>query len=84
MIVKLKKSSLDFLLQKLSANEPALYRLLDKKSKDQKITFEINNPQADEIRDWIEEEIQRVGYDESYNLNSEGQILQDLADKLYS
>ena len=83
MIVKVNKSSLDFLMKQLSEKKPHLSSALNNLVKDYKVTFEIDNIQADEIRDWIEEEIQRIGYDKEYELNKEGRVLQELSDKFY-
>lgn len=83
MIVKVNKSSLDFLIKQLSEKKPSLSSALNNLVKDYKVTFEIDDTQADEIRDWIEEEIQKTGYDEKYELNQEGKVLQELSDKFY-
>lgn len=83
MIVKINKYSLDFLMKQLSEKKPSLNSALNNLIKDYKVTFEIDNIQADEIRDWIEEEIQKIGYDENYELNQQGKTLQELSDKFY-
>ena len=83
MIVKVNKSSLYFLIEQLSEKKPSLSIALNNLLKDNKVTFEIDDIQADEIRDWIEEEIQKVGYDKNYELNQEGKVLQELSDKFY-
>ena len=83
-VVKINKSNLDFLIQALAEKKPELANTLKIAIKDYKVTFEIDPEQADEIRDWVEEEIQKVGYDENYELNQEGKILQELSDKFYS
>ena len=83
MIVKVNKSSLDFLMKQLSEKKPSLGSALNNLVKDYKVAFEIDDIQAYEIRDWIEEEIQKIGYDENYELNQEGKVLQELSDKFY-
>ncbi len=83
MIVKINKSHLDFLIQILSERKPELANVLKEKIRDYKITFEIDSERADEIRDLIEEEIQKKGYDKNYNLNKKGLILQEISDIFY-
>jgi len=84
MVVKIKKSNLDFLIQVLAERKPELAVALDETIRDYKITFEINSDRADEVRDLIEEEIQKVGYDENYDLNEKGMILQEISDIFYT
>ena len=38
---------------------------------------------ADEIREWALEKKVRVGFDEKYNLNEEGKILENVIDKFF-
>ena len=45
--------------------------------------IKINNDIADEIRDWVGEELQKKGFEENYNLNKEGDILESLIDIFY-
>lgn len=83
MIVKVNKSSLDFLIKQLLEKKPSLGIALSNLVKDKKVAFEIDDIQADVIRDWIEDEIQKIGYDEKYELNQKGKILQELSDVFY-
>ena len=46
------------------------------------VTIECSDDAADEIRDLCGDRLQEVGFDESYNPNEEGQILESLVDKL--
>ncbi|HTE02122.1 MAG TPA: hypothetical protein VK668_22695 [Mucilaginibacter sp.] len=43
----------------------------------------IDEDVVDEIRDWAGERLQKVGFDENYDLNQEGVILDSIVDKLY-
>jgi hypothetical protein len=50
---------------------------------DDKYSLKISEDQADEIRDLCGEELQLVGFDEKYDLTSEGKILESLIDKFF-
>jgi len=39
--------------------------------------------EVDDLREILMQEVIRVGFDEHYELNSKGRLLQDLADRLY-
>jgi len=49
-----------------------------------KYLLKISQNQADEIRDLCGEQLQLVGFDEKYELTSEGKILESLIDKFFS
>jgi len=84
MVVKIKKTDLDFLILLLEENSPELAEMMKDVVKDLKITFEIDSEHSDQIRDLVEEEIQKSGFDEKYNLNEKGKILQELSERLCS
>lgn len=48
-----------------------------------KYSLKISEDQADEIRDLCGEQLQMVGFDEKYELTSEGKILESLVDKFF-
>ena len=48
-----------------------------------KYLIKISEDQADKIRDLCGEQLQIVGFDEKYELTSEGKILDSLIDKFY-
>jgi hypothetical protein len=84
MKVKINKSNLDFLMQKLKNENPELLKSFEKSMNDYLVIFEIDFECADELRDWVEEELQKAGFDESYNLNEKGKILKEISDNLFS
>jgi len=47
------------------------------------LILECSEDQADDIRDKCSEKLQLVGFDEKYELNLEGKILEDLIDKFF-
>ncbi len=47
-------------------------------------SLKISEEQADEIRDLCGEQLQVVGFDEKYELTSEGKILESLIDIFFS
>lgn len=58
------------------------WQILSEKEKDFLI-LECSEDQADDIRDKCSEKLQLVGFDEKYELNFEGKILEDLIDKFF-
>lgn len=83
MIVKLNKNQFDYLDYSLSDQKPDL-RLKLQARKENKIVFvKVDEQVADEIRDWASEELQKKGFDENYELTSEGEILEELIDAFY-
>lgn len=47
------------------------------------LIFEIDGDIAIKIRDWVGDSIQRDGFDNKYELNENGAILEQLEDLLY-
>ena len=47
------------------------------------LILECSGDQADAIRDKCSEKLQLIGFDEKYELNLEGKILEDLIDKFF-
>jgi len=45
--------------------------------------IDLSENYIDEIRDWASERQQMVGFDEDYNLNDEGKLLESIIDKLH-
>ena len=71
-------------MQKLKNENPELLKSFEKSMNDYLVIFEIDIKCADELRDWVEEEVQKAGFDESYNLNEKGKILKEISDNLFS
>lgn len=85
MIVKLNKNQFDYLSYSLSEEQEALRLKLKEVSKEnnQFVLIEIDEETADEIRDWASDELQRKGFDITYELTSEGKIIEELIDLFY-
>ncbi len=49
----------------------------------EKSVIEIDEYLADDIIDWAGERQQLIGFDENYDLNEEGKLLDRIIDKLY-
>ncbi|MDH5826432.1 hypothetical protein [Sphingobacterium faecium] len=81
MIIKLNKNQFDYMIYSLSEEQELLRLKLKKVSQENKfISIEIDEETADEIRDWASDELQRNGFDISYDLTPEGEILEELID----
>ena len=46
-------------------------------------SLELSDGIADEVRDICGEHLQETGFDEDYNLNDKGKVLESLVDKLF-
>lgn len=83
MIVKLNKNQFDYLDYSLSDQKPDLRLKLQARKENQIVFVKVDEQVADEIRDWASEELQKKGFDENYELTSEGEILEELIDAFY-
>ncbi|MFC3357012.1 MULTISPECIES: hypothetical protein [Sphingobacterium] len=83
MIVKLTKNQFDYLDYSLSEQEGALRTRLQINKENQFVFIELDEETADEIRDWAMDKQVQVGFDENYELTSEGTILEELVDAFY-
>jgi len=81
MIIKLDTKQYNFLKDTLGKDRAELFVCL---SNGNGITLEVKDEIAIEIRDWVGEKLQKVGFDENYELNENGKILEQLEDLLYS
>lgn len=81
MIVKLNSNQYDFLKNTLGQERSDLFKHL---SNGNGVALGINDEVVIEIRDWIGEKLQKDGFDENYELNEQGKILEQLEDLLYS
>jgi len=81
MIIKLDTKQYNFLKDTLGKDRAELFVYL---SNGNGITLEVKDEIAIEIRDWVGEKLQKVGFDENYELNENGKILEQLEDLLYS
>jgi len=77
-MIALKKAEVEYMLSILDL-APELRAVL-------KSIFDggdVDEDQADELRDLCNDKLDVCGYDESYSLNEDGKKLEALADKLY-
>lgn len=81
MIVKLNASQYEFLKNTLGQDRADLFKHL---SNGNGIALEVKDEITIEIRDWVGEKLQKEGFDENYELNEQGKILEQLEDLLYS
>jgi len=81
-IIKLNKAQFDYLDYVLSEQQD-LSSKLKIKIENQFVYITIDDDTADQIRDCVGEELQRVGFDENYELTPEGIILENLIDLFY-
>ena len=82
--VKLYTKQFEYIVSELSIERKDLTPYFKGSRKGDKITIELDEDTADEIRDWAGEKLQKVGFDKDYNLTAEGKILEELTDLLYS
>jgi len=83
MIIKLDKTIFDYLLKNLSAERPDLIEQIIQTEVGGKITIELNEDIACTIRDWAGDKLQKVGFDNNYELTSSGKQLEELIDLFY-
>ncbi len=81
MIIKLDTRQYNFLKDTLGKDRAELFVYL---SNGNGIILEVKDEIAIEIRDWVGEKLQKEGFDENYELNENGKILEQLEDLLYS
>lgn len=84
MKVKLNLAQYEYLRINLESERKDLLKYFIDNSQDDKKFFEINEDVANEVRDWAGVRLQKIGFDENYELNSEGIILEELVDIFYS
>ncbi len=82
MKVKLNKEQINFIEKYLKKEQPKLYEIFHKNILSS--VFEIDEENASEIRDWCGDKLQLAGFNENWELNDEGKIIDELIDKFYS
>lgn len=83
LMIELNKNEYEYLSHASFLNEKFKDLFLLTEKHEDRYLMEISENQADEIRDLCGEQLQIVGFDEKYELTSEGQILESLIDKLF-
>lgn len=81
MIVKLNRELYEFLNSTLAVEEPELFKNLPNNSES---SILISDEVAIAIGDWINERLQKEGFDENYELNESGKLLVQLQDLFFS
>ena len=81
MIIKLDTRQYNFLKETLGKDRAELFVYL---SNGNGFILEVKDEIAIEFRDWVGEKLQKEGFDENYELNENGKILEQLEDLLYS
>ncbi|MBL7915573.1 MAG: hypothetical protein JNL49_11065 [Bacteroidia bacterium] len=83
MKVKLTITHFVYLDYSLSEQEESLKSSLQIKKENQFVFIELEEEIADKLRDWAMAKQVQVGFDENYELNPEGKILEELVDAFY-
>ena len=81
--IGLNKSEYIYLCQASFLEDKHKKMFFSSEQHDGKYVLKIPENQADEIRDLCGERLQMVGFDENYELNQEGKILESLVDKFF-
>ena len=85
LILKLNKSEYDYLCRATFLGDHHKTLLLSARNHgNDRYLVEISKDLADEIRDACGGQLQAVGFDENYELTTEGAILESLVDKFFS
>lgn len=82
MKIKFSKVQYEYIESNLLNERQDLIDSLPRVSKEESMVFEIGEEEANEIRDWAIDKQTVVGFDENYELNEEGKILQQVIDIL--
>lgn len=80
MVIKLTHDQFKYFNQKLKIERPDLFKFVIPGAS-RPIVIESNV--VCEIRDWLGEKLQVEGFDNSYELNQEGKIIEELIDLFY-
>ena len=78
MIIKFSKEEI-FFLKNSFFKENADFELIIVNNN----SIKLNEDLINEIRDWAGEKQQIIGFDENYALTNDGEILENIIDKLY-
>jgi hypothetical protein len=81
--IELNKNEYDYLHQAPFLDDNHRKFLFSNTQHDDMYSLKISETQADEIRDLCGDQLQMVGFDEKYELTSEGKILESLVDKFF-
>lgn len=84
MKIRLTEIEREFLVKNVLKNNASLIKIIERVTMDKgKYLLDIDSVVADEIRDLCSEQLQINGFDEDYNLNNVGEILEYLIDIFY-
>lgn len=80
MKVKLNEEQYEFLKKHLASERHDLFKFFENPHD---LVFELDRDTAREVRDWASKKLQIEGFDVNYDVNSTGEILEQLEDLLY-
>lgn len=80
--IELSKKLFNYLKTSLES-ETVLFETIELLSKEP-IVIEVSEDNAEEIHEWLNEEMLKVGFDVNYEPNREGALIEALIDKFYS
>ena len=83
MVVKLNTKLYNYIENTLLKEKEYLKAKLEVSKQQQQLHIFLDEDTSDEIRDWASERQQILGFDEEYNLNQEGEILDELINVFY-
>ena len=82
--IKLNKNEYNYLCRALFLKDEFRKLLFSSEQLNSTYVLKISENHADAIRDLCGEQLQIAGFDEKYELTSEGRILESLVDKLFT
>lgn len=85
MIIKITQKQKDFLFNVLLKNYPNLLNLIKQNCSPyfNKYKIIVSDEIGNDLRDLCEDALVQFGFDENYDLNEDGKILEDLSDLIY-
>jgi hypothetical protein len=82
MKIKLNPAQFKFLISSLPEELEVVIPNLEISKGEEHVVINLESKVAETLRNWVIDELQRIGYDKMYQLNAEGFILQELKDSL--
>ena len=83
MKVKLTSLEYEYIQSNFFIDKIDLIKSIKSEKFDNKVILNLPDEIAEEIREWACEKLPIVGFNEDYELNSEGKILDNFIDKFY-
>lgn len=73
----------DYLSSNLKVEDAKLYQKMKVIHEKLFVTIQITEDDADEFNEWLNEKLQKVGFDKNYKLTKEGKLIESLIDIFY-